>query len=288
LVGCPGIGFEIEGHEQSSKSRLSWGEPRIRSLWSSRETLSMKIVARWGGKRTLRRTPSRTINIERQEDQSPIGRAFTVGIPYSWSAEFRVKHQIACFGTFHMVYIAAMLRNYAHHAQSPKSSVHSVHKMQGKVIWQTLKKLSCWSSFAEPCLQSHICEGHIDRSYFPWRTINAVYMIGMIGVDQLCARRTPIGGRIGARIGSIGPICARDCAWPCACTDRLSQFLRMHMCTHIQNGFADRHKQTACTLFHRYRWDAIPPRNFFYCCTSPQIPLHTAQKNGSHCHDPAA
>jgi hypothetical protein len=23
LVGCPGIGFEIEGHEQSSKSRLS-------------------------------------------------------------------------------------------------------------------------------------------------------------------------------------------------------------------------------------------------------------------------
>jgi hypothetical protein len=32
------------------------------------------------------------------------------------------------------------------------------------------------------------------------------------------------------------------------------------------------------TLFHRHRWDAIPPRNFFYCCTSSQIPLHTAQK----------
>jgi hypothetical protein len=27
-----------------------------------------------------------------------------------------------------------MLRNYAHHAQSPKSSVHSVDKMQGKAI----------------------------------------------------------------------------------------------------------------------------------------------------------
>jgi hypothetical protein len=29
---------------------------------------------------------------------------------------------------------SALLRNYAHHAQSPKSSVHSVHKMQGKAI----------------------------------------------------------------------------------------------------------------------------------------------------------
>jgi hypothetical protein len=47
----------------------------------------------------------------------------------------------------------------------------------------------------------------------------------------------------------------------------------MDMCTHAQNGFADRHKQTACTLFHRNRSDAIPPRNFFSCCTSPQIPL---------------
>jgi hypothetical protein len=27
-----------------------------------------------------------------------------------------------------------MLYNYAHHAQSPKSSVHSVHKMPGKAI----------------------------------------------------------------------------------------------------------------------------------------------------------
>jgi hypothetical protein len=39
------------------------------------------------------------------------------------------------------------------------------------------------------------------------KAINAIYMIGMIamiGVDQLSARRKPIG----ARIGSIGPICA--------------------------------------------------------------------------------
>jgi hypothetical protein len=32
-----------------------------------------------------------------------------------------------------------MLRNYPHHTQSPKSSVHRVHKMQGKAIWQILK-----------------------------------------------------------------------------------------------------------------------------------------------------
>jgi hypothetical protein len=36
-------------------------------------------------------------------------------------------------------YIWIMLRNYTHHAQSPKSSVHSVHKIQGKAIRQTLK-----------------------------------------------------------------------------------------------------------------------------------------------------
>jgi hypothetical protein len=39
--------------------------------------------------------------------------------------------------------------------------------------------------------------------------------------------------------------------------------------THAQSEFADSPKQTAYTLFHRHRWDAIPPRNFFYCCTSP-------------------
>jgi hypothetical protein len=41
-------------------------------------------------------------------------------------------------------------------------------------------------------------------------------------------------------------------------------------------------------LFHRHGWDAVPPRNFFYCCTSPQIPLHTAQKDQSHVHNSAA
>jgi hypothetical protein len=175
-----------------------------------------------------------------------------------------------------------MLRNYAHHARSQKSSVHNVHKMQGKAIWQTLKKLSCRSSFVEPWLQSHICEGHVDRSFFPWWTINTVYMIGMLammGVDQWCAQRRPIG----ARIEPIGPICGRDCAWPCTCADRPNQFMCMHMCTRAQNGFVDNPNQTACTLFHRHRWDAIPPRNCFYCCTFPQIPLHTAQKIKAMC-----
>jgi hypothetical protein len=42
---------------------------------------------------------------------------------------------------------SSMLWNYAHHAQSPKSSVHSVYKTQGKAIWQTLQKLSYGSFF---------------------------------------------------------------------------------------------------------------------------------------------
>jgi hypothetical protein len=53
----------------------------------------------------------------------------------------------------------------------------------------------------EPWLQSHIREGHVDRSFFPGRTINAVYVIGMIamiGFDRLCARNKLIGGPIGA------------------------------------------------------------------------------------------
>jgi hypothetical protein len=68
----------------------------------------------------------------------------------------------------------SMLRDYEHHTQSPKSSVHSVHKRQGKVIWQTFKKSFYRSFFVELYLQSHVCEGHVDRSFFPWRTINAV------------------------------------------------------------------------------------------------------------------
>jgi hypothetical protein len=52
--------------------------------------------------------------------------------------------------------VSTMLRNYAHHAQSPESSVHSMHKMQGKAIWQTLEKLSYRSSFWEPWLRAHI------------------------------------------------------------------------------------------------------------------------------------
>jgi hypothetical protein len=76
-------------------------------------------------------------------------------------------------------------------------------------------------------------------------------MIAMIGVDQPCARRKLIG----ARIGPIGPMCARncarDCAWPCTRVDRPSQFLCMQMCTHAQNGFTLSLKQTECPLFHR-------------------------------------
>jgi hypothetical protein len=146
-----------------------------------------------------------------------------------------------------------MLRNYAHHAQSLKSSVHSVHKMQGKTIGQTLKKLSYPSSFIKPLLQSHICEGEVDQSFFPERTINAVYMIGMIatiGFDRLCARRKRIGWHIGATGARIGPICTQGHAWPCTCADRPCQFLCIHMCTHTQNGFSDSPKQTACILFH--------------------------------------
>jgi hypothetical protein len=102
-------------------------------------------------------------------------------------------------------------------------------------------------------------------------------MIAMIGVDQLCAGRNLIGDRI----GPIGPIWTRDCAWPCTYGDRPSQFLCMHMCTHAQNGSADRLKRHA-----RYFMDIIsstpmrrgPSAELFYCCTSPQIPLHTAQK----------
>jgi hypothetical protein len=70
-------------------------------------------------------------------------------------------------------------------------------------------------------------------------------MITMIGLGQLFARSKRIGGRIapiGARIERIGPICVRDCAWPRTYADRPSQILCMHMCTHAQNGFADRPK----------------------------------------------
>jgi hypothetical protein len=114
-------------------------------------------------------------------------------------------------------------------------------------------------------LQFHICEGHVDRSFFHRRTINTVDMIGMtvmIGLDQLCTRRKPIGAPIGARINPIGSICARDCAWPCTCADRPSQFLCMHMCIHAQNRFADSPKQTACTLFDRRYLIGIDKRRF--------------------------
>jgi PAS domain S-box-containing protein len=151
------------------------------------------------------------------------------------------------------------------------------------------KKLSSRSSLAEPWLQSHICERHVDRSFFHGRTINAVYMIGMItiiGVDWLWARRRAIRGPIGARIGRIRPICARYCAWPCICADRPSQFLCMPK-TDLPRPQIDGMHVISLMLFidtaeKRFR------RSFFYCCTPPQIPLHTAQKNRSHVQNSAA
>jgi hypothetical protein len=37
------------------------------------------------------------------------------------------------------------------------------------------------------------------------------------------------------------------------------------------------------SFINGHRWDTIPPRNFFCCCTSHQIPLHTARKIGFVC-----
>jgi hypothetical protein len=150
-----------------------------------------------------------------------------------------------------------MLRNYAHHAQSPKSSMHIVHKIQCKAILQTLKNCHIDHLLWNRCSSLTFVRGTL-TDHFHGRTINAVHMIGFV---WLCAQRKPIGGSIGARIGLIGTICARDCVWPCKCADRPSQFLCMHMCTHAQNGSAENLKQTACTLFHgRYFIDTDETR----------------------------
>jgi hypothetical protein len=113
--------------------------------------------------------------------------------------------------------------------------------------------------------------GTLTDHFFP------VYRIGkiaMIGVDQLCSRRKPIGGPIGARIGCIGPIRARNCA------DRLSQFLRMQMCTHAQNGLADSLKQTAYMLFHG-RHCRTPMRR--ESSAELFLLLHIASNYSAHC-----
>jgi hypothetical protein len=53
--------------------------------------------------------------------------------------------------------------------------------------------------------------------------------------------------------------CTRLCMAMHTC--RQTKSISVH--AHAQNGFADRHKETACTWFHRHRWDAIPPRRCF-------------------------
>jgi hypothetical protein len=60
LAGYRVMGFKIEGHKQLSASGLSWGESHIRLLSCPREASRMKVIVRWGGKRTLRQTPFRT------------------------------------------------------------------------------------------------------------------------------------------------------------------------------------------------------------------------------------
>jgi hypothetical protein len=166
-----------------------------------------------------------------------------------------------------------MLRNYADHAQFPKSPAHSVHKMQGKAIWRTLQKLLYWSSFVEPWPESHICEGYVDQSSFHGRTINAVYRsasIGYVHGESLSAGLSRLVSDVSGRY--------------------VHEIVHGH--THAQNGFTDNPKQTAWTLFHGcYFIDTDETRflhgTFFYCCTSPQIPLHTVQKNRSHVHNSA-
>jgi hypothetical protein len=131
--------------------------------------------------------------------------------------------------------------------------------------------------------------GTLADSFFPARTINAVHMIGiiaMVGFDRLCARRKPIGEPIGAS-GLVSDILGwyvhghvhvpADQVNFCACT-----CAHMHK-TDLPTDPNKRHARCfmdiiSSTLFHRHRGDAIPRRNPFYCCTSPQIPLHTAQK----------
>jgi hypothetical protein len=117
-----------------------------------------------------------------------------------------------------LLLIISMLRNYAHHTQSQKSSVHRVHKMQGKAIWQTLKKLSYRSSFVQPWILSH-------SSRTRWPIIFSRENDECSLHDRhdredrsrsgMCTEETYRA--IGARIGRIPPICARDCAWPCTC-----------------------------------------------------------------------
>jgi hypothetical protein len=68
--------------------------------------------------------------------------------------------------------------------------------------------------------------------HFPWRMINAVYMIAMIGVDQLCTRRKPIGAT-----GLVSGRYVHEIVHGHAHvqTDQVN----FCACTHAQNRFAE-------------------------------------------------
>jgi hypothetical protein len=164
-----------------------------------------------------------------------------------------------------------MLHNYAHHAQSPKSSVHSVHKMQGKAIRQTLKKLSYRSSFVELWLQSHIYEGQVDRSFFIGRrSMQSIWSVWPQWSASISYGYVH-GGRLSA--GFSGLI-----------SDVSGRFVHeiVHDHAHVQTDQVN-FWPFACAHMHK---TDLPIAQINW--TSPQIPVHTAEKNQSHVHNSAA
>jgi hypothetical protein len=122
----------------------------------------------------------------------------------------------------------------------------------------------------ESRLQSHIGEGHINRSFFHGRTINAVYMIGMIAmtgaIGHVEAYRRAYQGYRGLYRTYRADMWTRLCMTMHMC--RPSQFLCTHMCTYAQNGFADSRIQTACTLFHVHSFTDTDEMRFQRCRSS--------------------
>jgi hypothetical protein len=149
--------------------------------------------------------------------------------------------------------------------------------MQGKAIWQTLKKLFYRSSFVEPWLQSHICERHVDRSFFPSLDDRHDRRRSVICMEE--AYQRVYRGYRGSYRTYRADMCTRLC-------------MAMQMCTHARNGFSDSPKQTACTLFHgSYFIDADETRflrGTFSIATHRLKFLCTLHKNRSHMHNSAA
>jgi hypothetical protein len=132
------------------------------------------------------------------------------------------------------------LRHYARHAQSPKSSAHSVHEMRRTPILQTLNILSYRSYFVD-------LKDTLTDHFFRMRTINTASLIAvvvMIGVDWLGARSGPSG--LGSdRLDRDMHVIVHGHAH--VQTDQI----KFSGCICAQNGFADRPKRTAYTLFQR-------------------------------------